>query len=52
MTDTHGPWAANHQRFQLTQARIACPHLDATTNHVTEFARILTNQGGNALTSG
>lgn len=29
--------------------RTTCPHLDATASHVTEFAKILTNQGGEHL---
>jgi transposase len=37
------------QRLQLTQVCTACPHLDATAGHVTEFAKILTNQGGERL---
>lgn len=37
------------QQLQLKQVRTACPHLDATANHVTEFAKILTNQGGERL---
>ncbi|MGH3914186.1 MAG: ISL3 family transposase [Pseudonocardiaceae bacterium] len=37
------------QHLQLTQVRTACSHLDATANHVTEFAKILTNQGGERL---
>jgi transposase len=39
----------DEQRLQLKQVRTACPHLDATANHVTEFAKILTNQGGERL---
>jgi transposase len=37
------------QRLQLKQVRTACPHLDAAAGHVTEFAKILTNQGGERL---
>jgi transposase len=37
------------QQLQLTQVRTACPHLDAAAGHVTEFAKILTNQGGERL---
>jgi transposase len=37
------------QQSQLKQVRTACPHLDATAGHVTEFAKILTNQGGERL---
>lgn len=39
----------DEQRLQLKQARTACSHLDITANHVTEFAKILTNQGGERL---
>lgn len=39
----------DEQRLQLKQVRTACPHLDATAGHVTEFAKILTNQGGERL---
>lgn len=37
------------QRLQLKQVRTTCPHLDATAGHVTEFAKILTNRGGERL---
>jgi transposase len=36
-------------KSQFKRARTACPHLDATANHVIEFAKILTNQGGERL---
>jgi Transposase len=39
----------DEQHLQLKQVRTACPHLDATAGHVTEFAKILTNQGGERL---
>lgn len=39
----------DHQRLQLKQVRSACPHLDATVSHVTEFAKILTNRRGEQL---
>jgi transposase len=39
----------DEQRLLLKQVRTACPHLDATANHITEFAKILTNQGGDRL---
>jgi Transposase len=39
----------DEQRLQLKQVRTACPHLDATASHVTEFAKILTNRGGEQL---
>jgi transposase len=39
----------DEQRLQLKQVRTACPHLDATAGHVTEFAKILTTQGGERL---
>lgn len=39
----------DEQRLQLKQVRTACSHLDATANHVTEFAKILTNQDGTRL---
>jgi transposase len=39
----------DEQRLGLKQARATCPHLDATAGHVTEFAKILTNQGGERL---
>jgi transposase len=37
------------QRLQLKQVCTICPHLDATANHVTEFAKILTNRHGEQL---
>jgi len=37
------------QKAALTQARQRCPHLDALTGHVTEFAKILTGLHGNRL---
>ena len=39
----------DHDTDQLTQARDRCPHLDALTRHVTEFAKILTNRHGHHL---
>jgi transposase len=39
----------DEQRLQLKQVRTTCPHLDITANHVTEFAKILTNRGGERL---
>jgi transposase len=39
----------DEQQLQLKQVRTTCPHLDATADHVTEFAKILTNQVGERL---
>ncbi|MDW5326766.1 ISL3 family transposase [Plantactinospora sp. KLBMP9567] len=37
------------ERDHLTQARAACPHLDALARHVTAFAEILTGRHGHRL---
>jgi transposase len=39
----------DEQHLQLKQVRTACPHLDATAGHVTEFAKILTTRRGEQL---
>ena len=39
----------DQEKTKLTQARQRCPHLDALTGHVTEFAKILTGLHGNHL---
>ena len=39
----------DHDTGQLTQARAACPHLDALAGHVSEFAKILTSRHGHRL---
>ncbi len=49
-------WITSHpdsldegDKDQLTQARARCPHLDALTGHVSEFAKILTTRQGHRL---
>jgi transposase len=46
----HHPYDLDdEQRLGLKQVRTTCPHLDVTAGHVTEFAKILTNQSGERL---
>ena len=39
------------EQLQLKQVLVACPHLDATTTHVSTFAEILTGRHGDRLDS-
>jgi hypothetical protein len=58
MSATSASWRLHHpgdldndQQFQSKQVRTTCPHLDATAGHVTEFAKIFTDQGREHLPS-
>jgi transposase len=45
----HPDTLSDDGKLSLTRAREHCPHLDALTGHVTEFAKILTRRHGDRL---